>query len=211
MKHIFKSISAFLFITLACAVFPFSAALASGLCDGCPLLEICSDTTAGVEVLSCDNNAASAAPPATMDLAAALINEEAAAHDTAAVAVTQTPSVQVTGEISLPPAGGGTVETSASGTAAAASTETALNSPFSMLTAYATSGEVKLILTIKGDGTAMESLIPRLTELLELKNNAGNGCELLIATSGEITLKFDNAAVKEKFAVIESLGIKIVK
>jgi hypothetical protein len=80
-----------------------------------------------------------------------------------------------------------------------------------MLTAYATSGEVKLILTIKGDGTAMESLIPRLTELLELKNNAGNGCELLIATSGEITLKFDNAAVKEKFAVIESLGIKIVK
>ena len=80
-----------------------------------------------------------------------------------------------------------------------------------MLTAYATSGEVSLILTIKGDGIAVESLIPRLTDGLGLKNNAGNGCELLITTSSEVTLKIDNAAVKEKFAVIESLGIKIVK
>ncbi|HBC74914.1 MAG: hypothetical protein A2008_09995 [Candidatus Wallbacteria bacterium GWC2_49_35] len=200
MKHIIKLNSFFLFIILACAAFPLPAALASGLCDGCPLQELCSDTTAGVEVLSCDNNAASAAPPATMDVAAALINEEAAsANDTSAVAVTQTSSAPATAENSLPQA------------AAASTTETAINSPFSMLTAYATSGEVSLILTIKGDGIAVESLIPRLTDGLGLKNNAGNGCELLITTSSEVTLKIDNAAVKEKFAVIESLGIKIVK
>lgn len=181
MKNIIKLSSAFLFIIAACAAFPFPAAYAAGLCDGCPLQEICSDTTAGVEVLSCENNPASAAPPAVMDMAAALINEEAAAHDTAAVSI------------------------------AASSTEAAINSPFSMLTAYATSGEVSLILTIKGDGTALESLVPRLMEELGLKNNAGNGCELIIATSAEITLKFDNATAKEKFAVIESLGIKIEK
>lgn len=181
MKNINKLTSFFLFIIIACAAFPFSAARAAGLCDGCPLQELCSDTTAGVEVLSCESNPASAAPPAVMDMAAALINEEAAAHDTAAVSI------------------------------AASSTETVINSPFSMLTAYATTGEVSLILTIKGDGTAMETFIPRLTESLGLKNNAGNGCELLIATSAEITLKIDNGAAKEKFSVIESLGIKIEK
>lgn len=208
MKYIIKC-SAFLFIILACAAFPFSAALASGLCDGCPLQEICSDTTAGVEVLSCDNNAA-AVPPSAMDTATALINEEAAAG-TAPVAVTQTPSAPATAENSLPQTGAGTVETAASGAAPASSSETAINPPFSMLTAYATSGEVSVILTIKGDGNAMEALIPRLSEGLGLKNNAGNGCELLIATSAEITLKIDNGAAKEKFGVIESLGIKIEK
>ena len=210
MKYIIKLSSAFLFIILACAAFPFSAALASGLCDGCPLQEICSDTTAGVEVLSCDNNPASAAPPSAMDTATALINEEAAAG-TAPVAVTQTPSAPATAENSLPQTGAGTVETAAAGTAPASSSETAINSTFSMLTAYATSGEVSVILTIKGDGNAMEGLIPRLSEGLGLKNNAGNGCELLIATSAEITLKIDNGAAGEKFGVIESLGIKIEK
>jgi hypothetical protein len=212
MKYIIKLNSVFLFIILACAAFPFSAALASGLCDGCPLQEICSDTTAGVEVLSCDNNAASAVPPTAMDAATALINEEAAAaHDTAAVTVAQTPSAPATAENSLPQSGAGTIETAVSGAAAASSTETAINSTFSMLTAYATSGEVSVILTIKGEGTSMESLIPRLSEGLGLKNNAGNGCELLIATSAEVTLKIDNGAAKEKFGIIESLGIKIEK
>lgn len=210
MKHIFKSISALLIIILACAAFPPAAALASGLCDGCPLQEICTDTTAGVEVLSCDNNAASVAPTTAMDAATALINEESASG-TAPVALAQTPSAPSTAETSLPQAAPGTVETSLPAGAPASSSETAINSKFSALTAYATSGEINLILTIKGGGAAMEELIPRLSEGLGLKNNVGNGCELLIATSAEVTLKIDNGAAGEKFRIIESLGIKIEK
>ncbi len=212
MKHIFKSITAFLFTMLACAAFTPAAALASGLCDGCPLQEICTDTTAGVEVLSCENNAASVAPTTAMDAATALINEEAAAATgTGPVALAQTPSAPATAETSLPQTVPGTAETSLPAGAPASSTETAINSKFSALTAYATSGEVSVILTIKGGGTAMEDLIPKLSEGLGLKNNAGNGCELLIATSAEVTLKIDNGTVKEKFGIIESLGIKIEK
>jgi len=172
------------------------AAETSSLCDGCPLQEICSDTTEGVEVLSCDNNASAAKTPA-MDTATAMIAEEAGhAGDTTAVSAPNTVEVK----LSVPQT---TAETTLNAPAASAEA-----SVFSSLTAYSTTGEAGIIVTLKGDKNILERFSSLITSQPALAENK-SGCEILLATSAEITLKISKEAEKEKIEFFKSHGIKI--
>lgn len=203
MKSILKKAAALLMAAASLAFLQAPAATAASLCDGCPLQEICADTTAGVEVQSCENNAAATAPvpPTQMDMATSLINDEAAgAPGTSGVGLT---TAADTAAVALAAAGGDHGAATAEISAADAS--------FAGLTAYATSGEAGLLLTIKGEAAGTEALLAKFSEKFDVKNGAGKGCAVLVASSGEVTLKIEKGTEAEKIGFLESFGIKTEK
>lgn len=213
-KIVFNLIFIFVVLSVAAIINISSAApaFALSLCDGCPLQEVCSDTTEGVEVLSCDNNAAPGAP-AQMNNAAQLINEETAV-ETQEIVI----APAVTQEVSMPASA--TQETTIAPDAA---TNEAFVTPvlrqaaalqsteFAALNAYQTTGETFLIITLKGDKTLIEKFSRIITDKYSIKENKGDGCELIMATAEEFTIKVSKETEKDKIDFIESQGVKISK
>lgn len=200
-KIIFNIISVIMIVSAAIIInFSFAAdAFALSLCDGCPLQEVCSDTTEGVEILSCDNNATPGAP-AQMNNAAQLINEETAVE---------------TQEVLLPAATLETAITSNSATQEAVVTpavqQTAPLNEFAALNAYQTTGETFLIITLKGDKALLEKFSRIIAGRYAIQENKGDGCELIIATAEEFTIKISKETEKDKLDFMESQGVKILK
>ncbi|HOT77262.1 MAG TPA: hypothetical protein PK467_15865 [Candidatus Wallbacteria bacterium] len=194
LKFFIVTIAAFVFACLPAG--GSFAAETSGLCDGCPLQEICSNTTEGVEVLSCSDNAAAKTP--AMDTATAMIAEEAGhAGDTAAVSAQKTLEADLSDSKT-------TAETVLDKTAASAEV-----SVFSSLTAYSSTNETGIIVTLKGEKNVIDQLSSIITSQLAPEENKSPGCEILLATSSEITLKIKKEAEKEKIDFLKAHGIKI--
>jgi len=213
-KSFFNLLSfiALISIVVVINVYFAAAAFALSLCDGCPLQEICADTTAGVEVLSCDNNAVAGAP-ALMGNAAQLINEEAAV-ETQETAIT--PDLAVTKEIVITPdalTGEVTIGEVATGEVAAvisAQQAPPLNE-FAGLNAYQTTGEAFLIITLKGDSALLEKLSRIITDKYSIKDGKGEGCDLIMATAEEFTIKISKETETDKLDFIKSQGIEFSK
>ncbi len=210
-KIVFNLIFIFVVLSAAAIINISSAApaFALSLCDGCPLQEVCSDTTEGVEVLSCDNNAAPGAP-AQMNNAAQLINEETA------VATQETVIAGATLEVSMPASATqeAAVESNVATLEAAVTPDAQRQSPqseFAALNAYQTTGETFLIITLKGDKTLIEKFSRIITDKYSIKENKGDGCELIMATAEEITIKINKETEKDKIDFIELQGVKISK
>ncbi len=190
---------------------------AFSLCDGCPLQEICSDTTEGVEILSCDNNAAAGAP-AQMTNAALLINEEASADDTSSVSTVrsvnteenliQNSAVINSGEAVIQRAIPAAPEAAAAGSGDVKQSSVF---EFSALNAYETTSETAIIITIKGGRELLEKFTKVLSDKYAIKDNKGENCELMVSTSDEITIKINKETAADKLNFIESHGIKIYR
>jgi hypothetical protein len=211
-KIVFNLISIFMIVSAAIIINISSAAdaFALSLCDGCPLQEVCSDTTGSVEILSCDNNAAPGAP-AQMNNAAQLINEETAAETQETVI---TPGATL--EASMPASA--TQEAAITSNAATheavvtpAVGQAAQSTEFAALTAYQTTGEIFLIITLKGDNALLEKFSRIITDKYAIKENKGDGCELIMATAEEFTIKISKETEKDKLDFMKSQGVKIYK
>lgn len=209
-KIVFNIISVITIVSAAIIINISSAAdaFALSLCDGCPLQEVCSDTTEGVEILSCDNNATPGAP-AQMNNAALLINEEAAVE-------TQETAIAPEATLEAPIPALATQETAVTSNTA---TQEAVFAPavqqatqsneFAALNAYQTTGETFLIITLKGDKTLIEKFSRIITDKYAIKENKGDGCDLIMATAEELTIKISKETEKDKLDFMESQGVKI--
>ncbi len=207
-KIVFNIISFIMILSAAIVINISSAAdaFALSLCDGCPLQEVCSDTTEGVEILSCDNNATPGAP-AQMNNAAQLINEEAAVETQETVtAPGATLEASMTASATRE-----TAVTSNAATQEAVVTQTAPLNEFAALNAYQTTGETFLIITLKGDKTLIEKFSRIITDKYAIKENKGDECDLIMATAEELTIKISKETEKDKLDFLESQGVKISK